>query len=196
METITSDAQDSRRPIRDDALQAVRTLLAYAGENPDREGLRETPRRVIDALCEMTSGMTEYPGVHLQKQFNEKCDEMVVLRGIPFVSLCEHHMLPFSGTCDIAYIPRSSVVGLSKLARLLDGFATRLQIQERLTKQVANALQDELEPIGVGVIVRASHSCMSCRGVRKHSSEMVTSSLHGLIKTDERARAEFLGLAR
>ncbi|GAG14097.1 unnamed protein product, partial [marine sediment metagenome] len=157
--------------------------------------LVDTPRRVVAALKEMTQGRHQDPAKILATVFDEPCDEMVVLRDIPFVSLCEHHMLPFAGTVDIGYLPGDTVVGLSKLARLVDCFAQRLQIQERLTQQVATAIDEQLQPVGVGVIVRANHACMSCRGVRKHDTTMVTSSLLGAFRNGD-ARHEFLSLAR
>ena len=176
---------------------AVRILLGrVVWEDPEREGLLDTPRRVINALQEMTSGYGQDPQEVLGTTFEKDgYDEMVVLRGIDFVSLCEHHMLPFTGTAAVGYVPGDRVVGLSKLARLVDCFARRLQIQERMTKQIADAVMEVLQPKGVGVVVAAHHSCMGCRGVRKAGADMVTSSLAGVMRKDAAARAEFLGLA-
>ena len=176
---------------------AVRVLLArVVFEDPRREGLLDTPRRVVKALGEMTSGYGEDPRHLLGTTFDtDGYDEMVVLRGIEFVSLCEHHMLPFTGIAAVGYVPRERVVGLSKLARLVDCFSRRLQIQERMTKQIADAVMEILEPKGVGVVVSARHSCMGCRGVRKATADMVTSSLAGVMLDDRAARAEFLALA-
>lgn len=194
METVSSTTQASRPSVTSrDAENAVRTLLRYIGEDPDREGLLDTPGRVVRSWQEMTGGVLADPSRILATQFNEQADEMVVLRDINFVSLCEHHVLPFSGTVDVAYLPGPRVVGLSKLARLVDCYARRLQIQERLTKQVAETLYDQTGAKGVGVIVKASHSCMTCRGVRKSSGEMVTSCLLGCFR-DPGARSEFLRL--
>lgn len=174
---------------------AVVRLLSFVGEDPGRDGLVDTPRRVVGALGEMTSGYAENPAEILGRTFAVDCDEMVVVRGIDFVSLCEHHVLPFTGTVDVAYIPGPRVLGLSKIARLVDCFARRLQVQERLTQQIATAIDTHVDARGVGVVVRARHHCMGCRGVRKPGAEMVTSALFGLMKDDEKARAEFLALA-
>ena len=164
-------------------------------DDPDREGLRNTPGRVVRALYEMTRGQTESPEQILSTTFNEPCDEMVVLSGIAFTSLCEHHLLPFTGTVDVGYIP-GKVVGLSKLARLVDCFARRLQIQERLTAQIADSLETCLEAQGVAVIVRGQHACMACRGVRKAGATMVTSAMRGFLKDNPTTRAEFLELIK
>jgi GTP cyclohydrolase I len=177
------------------ALQnAVRLLLASV-DDPDREGIQDTPGRVVRALFEMTRGQMEDPAKILSTTFNEPCDEMIVLNNIAFTSLCEHHLLPFTGTVDIGYIP-GKVVGLSKLARLVDCFARRLQIQERLTTQIADSLETYLEAQGVAVIVRGHHACMSCRGVRKAGATMVTSAMRGFLKDNATARAEFLELIK
>lgn len=173
----------------------VRALLIAAGENPDREGLRETPKRYIAALREATSGYAIDPA-SLLKTFEDGAsgyDEMVVVRAIPFYSLCEHHLAPFFGTATIAYIPSGKVVGLSKMARLLDVFAKRLQVQERMTVQIADALNEHLQPKGVGVLLRARHLCMEARGVKRPGSETITSALRGVFMEGP-ARSEFLTL--
>lgn len=177
-------------------VDAVVRLLEYLGEDPNREGLVDTPGRVLRALAEMTAGMRDDPHEILSTTFDEGFDEMVVLRNIEFTSLCEHHMLPFSGTVDVGYIAKGRVVGLSKLARLVECFARRLQVQERMTQQIAEALETELAPAGVGVVVKAHHSCMGCRGVKKPTAEMVTSVLRGYMLVSDAARREFLDLSR
>lgn len=174
---------------------AVVRLLTFIGEDPNRPGLLDTPGRVLRALTEMTSGYGEDPALHLARTFPDHADEMVAVTGIEFTSMCEHHLLTFTGTVDLAYIPGAEVVGLSKLARVVDIFARRLQVQERMTEQIADAIEDALDPRGVGVIVRAKHSCMGCRGVRKPGATMTTSALRGYMKTKPAARAEFLALA-
>jgi len=174
--------------------RAIRTVLAMLGEDPLREGLLDTPRRVIKALVEMTRGYHENPVEILKARFEADYDQMVVLRGIGFTSLCEHHLLPFIGTATVGYIPRDRVVGLSKLARLTLCFARRLQLQERMTTQIANALAEHLKPLGVGVVVRAEHQCMACRGVKASGATMVTSALLGEMREDPAVRAEFLRL--
>jgi GTP cyclohydrolase I len=180
------------------ALEAVRALLYHVeGPASDREGLDETPARVVRALEELTAGYAQDPGLILSKVFSESdgYDQMVVLRDIEFTSLCEHHLLPFSGTAVVAYIPQGKVVGLSKLARVVECFARRLQLQERMTQQIANAIDEHLTPQGVGVIVAAHHQCMGCRGVKQPRAEMVTSALRGALLREDSARAEFLRLA-
>lgn len=179
----------------DAAEEAVRVLLRSIGEDPDRPGLIDTPRRVVAALAEMTAGMVLDPAEYLERTFDEPCDEMVVVTGIDFTSLCEHHLLPFSGTAAIGYVPRDKVVGLSKLPRVVDLYARRLQVQERMTKQIADAITKHLDPRGVGVVLSARHSCMGCRGVRKPNALMTTSALTGFMKDDDKARAEFLRFA-
>lgn len=172
---------------------AVVRLLTYIGEDPTREGLLDTPKRVTKAWREMTVGYQQNPADILSTTFTEPCDEMVVLSGIEFASTCEHHMLPFTGTATVGYIPDGNVVGLSKLARLVDLYARRLQIQERLTTQIAEALWEHCSPKGVGVIVTAHHTCMSLRGVEKANGQMVTTRLLGAMYDDPKTRAEFLG---
>lgn len=174
---------------------AVRRLLQYVGEDPDREGLMETPNRVVKALAELTAGYALDPATVLGTTFDEQSDELVIVRGIEFTSLCEHHLLPFVGTCTVGYLPGDRVVGLSKLARLVDCYARRLQVQERMTTQIAQAIETHLGALGVGVIVRAHHSCMGCRGVRKPTAEMVTSAMLGSLRSEPAGRAEFLHLA-
>ena len=175
---------------------AVRELLQYVGEDPDRGGLRETPTRYVKALRELTSGYGAKPG-EILKCFDdgaERYDQMIVVREIPFYSLCEHHLAPFFGKATIAYVPAQRIVGLSKLARLLDAFARRLQVQERLTTQVAEALMNELAPVGCGVVIAARHLCMESRGIQKPGAVTVTSALHGKFVLPE-VRQEFLALA-
>lgn len=169
-------------------------LLQFIGEDPARDGLKETPTRVLKAWKELTAGYAQDPKVILNKSFEQPHDELVMLRGIEFHSTCEHHLLPFYGTAAVGYIPTTSVVGISKLARLVDCFAKRLQIQERLTKQIADAITEVLAPVGVGVVIKAKHSCMGCRGVMKPDSDMVTSVMLGMLRDNSAARAEFLSL--
>jgi GTP cyclohydrolase I len=175
------------------ATEAVSTILCFIGEDPSRDGLADTPERVLRAWREMTSGYGDDPAEILARTFDETSYEMVVLRNISFHSTCEHHLLPFYGEVSVGYLP-GKVVGISKLARLVDCFARRLQIQERLTRQIAESIQEHLEACGVGVIVRAHHLCMGCRGVRQQNTEMVTSSMLGTLRSDPTARAEFLRL--
>jgi GTP cyclohydrolase I len=176
----------------EEAMAGIAKLMELCGVKAEGE-LAETPDRVVRAHLEMTAGYAMNPAEILSKRFVAEYDEMVVLRDIAFVSLCEHHLLPFVGVAAVAYIPTTSVVGLSKLARLVHCFAMRFQMQERMTREIADALQAHLAPRGVGVIVRASHQCMTCRGVRATSAEMVTSALHGVM-THPEVRAEFLRL--
>lgn len=190
-------AHDSLLKMREsDPIDAVKVLLNCLGINSDAPGLLDTPRRVVKALQEMTVGYKQDPKEILGRVFEDSYDELVLSKDIPFTSTCEHHLAPFIGTAAIGYIPSDGkVVGLSKLARLLDCFALRLQIQERLTRDIANALDEVLKPQGVGVIIRAQHSCMSCRGVKKAGSTMVTSCMLGIFREDAMARAEFLKLS-
>ena len=173
---------------------AVREILVAIGEDVEREGLRETPDRVARMYNELLGGMYENPKKHLKSVFTEEYDEIVLLRDIPFHSLCEHHVLPFIGTAHVAYLPTGRVLGVSKLARLVDCFAHRLQTQERLTGQIADYLMENLKPMGVAVVLNASHSCMTIRGIKKPGSMMVTSALRGLFKKDARSRNEVLSL--
>jgi len=174
---------------------AVRTLLKEIGQDISREGIVDTPKRVMKALREMTAGYGEDPAMILATRFEAKYDQMVVLKDIAFTSLCEHHLLPFVGTATVGYIPTTHVVGLSKLARLVLCYARRLQLQEQMTTQIAEALQEHLQPSGVGVVVKAAHQCMACRGVRLSGATMVTSALLGAMRTVPSARAEFMGLS-
>lgn len=183
---------------QEEAEAAVRVLLEWAGEDPDREGLLETPARVARSYRELFAGYEDDPRDYLSRTFEEVggYDELVVLRDIPVVSFCEHHMLPFIGKAHVGYLPTNKVVGISKLARVVNGFARRLQIQEKLTAEIATAIQDILEPAGVGVVIEAEHSCMSMRGVHTHGSHLITSRLLGVVRDDPRTREEFLRLAR
>jgi GTP cyclohydrolase I len=178
-----------------EAEEAVTTLLRFIGEAPERDGLRDTPSRVIKAWREMTAGYAEDPAEILARTFDESSDELVILRGISFYSTCEHHLLPFYGQAVVGYLP-GKVVGISKLARLVECFAKRLQVQERMTRQIADAVEKHLEARGVGVVLRAHHLCMGCRGVRQEETEMVTSAMLGTLRTDATSRAEFLKLCR
>ncbi len=174
---------------------AVREILAAVGEDPRRDGLKDTPRRVAKAYAEIFAGLRDDPARHLSRVFNEHSDEMVVLRNIDFFSVCEHHLMPFVGKAHIAYLPEAGkVVGLSKLARTVEVFARRPQVQERLTSQIADALMQHLAAKGVAVVVEAEHFCMKMRGVRKPGSVMVTSALRGSFKTDPASRAEVMAL--
>ena len=175
---------------------AIREFLIAIGEDPDREGLLETPSRVARACQEVFSGMQEDPSSHLLKQFHEEeHEEMVIVRNISFTSMCEHHLLPFTGKAHVAYIPRKGrITGLSKLARCVEGFAHRPQVQERMTSQIADAIMQSLEPLGTFVVVEAEHMCMTARGVKKPGSLTVTSAVRGSFKEDEKTRSEALSL--
>jgi GTP cyclohydrolase I len=175
---------------------AVREILFAIGEDPDREGLLETPRRVADAYAELFAGLYDDPSEHLKVTFDERHNEMVVLRDIPFASVCEHHLLPFTGYAHIGYIPEGRIVGLSKLARLVDGFAKRPQVQERMTSEIADAIMEELQPDGCGVMIEAVHTCMTIRGVRKPGSAMITSAMRGGFRRRPATRAEFMEIVR
>lgn len=176
------------------AQEAVASLLRWVGQNPNRDGLRDTPRRVAAALREMTSGYHQEPARILSTTFQVDYREIVVLRHVHFTSLCEHHLMPFAGTCSLGYVSAGQVVGLSKLAWLVSCFAHRLQIQERMTTEIAEALWEHLRPRGVGVVIAARHCCMGCRGVRKPIAQMVTLALRGELRDDPQARTEFLRL--
>ena len=174
--------------------RAVREILLAVGEDPDREGLKKTPLRVARAYAELFAGLQDDPRRHLRTVFTAEYDEIVLLRDIPFASVCEHHLLPFTGVAHVAYLPRGKVVGLSKLARLVDGFARRPQIQEQMTTQICQALMDELQPKGAAVIVEAVHTCMTVRGVKKTGATMTTSCMRGTFRTDARTRGEVMSL--
>ena len=182
------------RPTREEAEEAVRTLIRWAGDDPNREGLKDTPGRVVRAYEEWFSGYAEEPGALLQRTFEEVggYDEIVILRDIAFHSYCEHHMAPISGKAHIGYLLNNRVVGISKLARLVNAFARRLQVQERLTAEIADTLEAVLQPHGVGVVIQATHQCMTTRGVHKHGASMVTSRMLGAFRTDPATRHEFL----
>jgi GTP cyclohydrolase I len=175
---------------------AIRTLIRWSGDNPDREGLLDTPKRVARAWKEYCQGYEDDPAHHLTRTFDEVggYDEIVLLKDIPFQSHCEHHMAPIIGKAHIAYLPRNRVVGISKLARVLHGFARRLQVQERLTAQVADCIWDNLQPLGVAVVIEASHACMTARGVRTPGVGMTTSRMMGTFRSDQRSRREVLAL--
>ncbi len=174
--------------------KAVREILLAVGENPDREGLRETPARVARMYQELFAGLEQDPAKHLSAAFTETYDELVVLRDIPFNSMCEHHLMPFEGHANIAYLPHGQVVGISKLARVVDEFAHRPQVQERLTSQIADLLTSKLDAKGVAVVLRATHACMTCRGIKKAGSVMITSAVRGLCRSDARTRSEVMSL--
>ena len=175
--------------------QAVRVILQAVGEDPTREGLLDTPRRVARMYGELFAGMYDDPARHLKVHFTDRrYDEMVVLRNIPFYSMCEHHLLPFMGKAHVAYLPHGRVVGISKLARVVESIARRPQVQERLTSDIADLLMTELEARGAGVIIEATHTCMTIRGVRKPGSQMVTSAMRGLFKSNLATRNEAMNL--
>ncbi|WP_309087337.1 GTP cyclohydrolase I FolE [Phenylobacterium sp.] len=187
-----------RRPTEEEALAAVRTLIEWAGDDPDREGLLDTPRRVVKSYKELFAGYESDPREYLERTFDEVggYDELVILKDIRVVSFCEHHMLPFLGKAHVGYLPRNRVVGISKLARVVHGFARRLQIQEKLTAEIAEAIQDILDPKGVGVVIVSEHSCMTMRGVNTPGSRLTTSHLLGEVRDDPRTRQEFFELVR
>lgn len=190
------DQPSGKPPVPDDVQEAIRTLIRWAGDDPTREGLRDTPSRVARAWREYCLGYGEDPAIHLSRVFEEVggYDEIVLLKDIPFQSHCEHHLAPIIGKAAIAYLPEDRVVGISKLARVLHGFARRLQIQERLTAQVAQCIWDNLQPRGVAVVIEASHSCMTARDVRTPGVNMVTSQVMGTFRKDDRSRKEVLSL--
>ena len=174
--------------------KAVRDILVAVGENPDREGLADTPARVARMYAELFSGLPQNPARHLAVHFTEQYDEMVILRDISFHSMCEHHLLPFMGRAHLAYLPRGKVVGVSKLARVVEEIARRPQVQERLTSQIADILMDKLDARGAGVIIEAEHTCMTIRGIRKPGAMMVTSAMRGLFKSNVATRNEAINL--
>ena len=185
---------DESEPSREQAEKAVRTLIQWAGDNPDREGLADTPARFVRAWEEYFSGYNEDPIDVLERTFQETggYDEMVVLRDIEFFSHCEHHVVPIIGKVHVAYLPSNRVIGISKLARVVEIFARRLQIQEKLTAQIAQTIDEVLEPKGVGVVVQAQHQCMTTRGVKKSGVSMITSHMLGAFRDDSKTRREFL----
>ncbi|MDD5326953.1 MAG: GTP cyclohydrolase I FolE [Phycisphaerae bacterium] len=174
--------------------KATKEILLAIGEDVEREGLKKTPQRVANMYVELLAGMREDCEQHLQSVFSEDYDEIVLLRDIPFYSICEHHLMPFIGTAHIAYLPEGVVLGVSKLARIVDCFARRLQTQERLTGQIANFIMNNLKPRGVAVVLEASHSCMTIRGIKKPGSTMVTSALRGIFMRDPKSRSEIISL--
>ncbi len=195
-ETIHDEGPKAKLPVPKEVQDAIRTLIRWSGDDPDREGLLDTPARVGRAWKEYCQGYASDPAAHLARQFEEVggYNELVLLKDIPFQSHCEHHMAPITGTANIAYMPRDKVVGISKLARVLHGFAERLQIQERLTAEVAQCIWDNLHPHGVAVVIKAQHGCMTGRGVKTPGVEMVTSRLLGCFLDDSRSRKEVLSL--
>jgi GTP cyclohydrolase I len=195
--TGTTEPEDPPKlPVPNEVADAIRTLIRWAGDEPEREGLLDTPNRVARAWKEYCQGYLEDPAHHLSRTFKEVggYDEIVLLKQIPFQSHCEHHMAPIVGTASIAYLPTNRVVGISKLARVLHGFASRLQVQERLTAEVADCIWEHLHPQGVAVVIEAQHGCMTGRGVRVHGVGMTTSRMMGVFRDDERSRREVLAL--
>lgn len=191
-----ADPEANKIPVPKEVAEAIRTLIRWTGEDPEREGLRDTPERVARAWKEYCRGYGEDPSLHLTRTFEEVggYDELVLLKDIPFQSHCEHHMAPIVGKAAIAYLPRNKVVGISKLARVLHGYANRLQIQERLTAEVAQCIWDHLDPHGVAVVIEAEHGCMTGRGVKTHGVGMVTSRILGCFLDDHRSRKEVMSL--
>lgn len=174
--------------------KAVKEILLAVGEDVNRDGLKATPQRVARMYEELLAGMSENPERHLRSVFSENYDEIVLLRDIPFYSICEHHLMPFIGSAHVAYLPAGKVLGVSKLARIVDCFARRLQTQERLTYKIADFIMTNLKPLGVGVVMEASHSCMTIRGIKKPGSVMVTSAIRGIFRKDPRSRSELMSL--
>ena len=193
---LDEDVERGKVPVPLEVQEAIRTLIRWTGDDPTREGLRDTPKRVARAWKEYCTGYGEDPAIHLARVFEEVggYDELVLLKDIPFQSHCEHHMAPIIGKASIAYMPTDRVVGISKLARVLHGFSRRLQVQERLTAEVARCIHEHLKPHGVAVVIEASHSCMTARGVRTPGVTMVTSKLLGCFLDDNRSRKEVLSL--
>jgi len=173
--------------------EGIRDLLIEIGQDPEREGIVDTPMRVVKAMKEMTAGYNQSPREILSRQFEgDNYDDLVIVRGIRFASLCEHHLLPFVGTCAVGYLPRRKVVGLSKLPRLVECYSKRLQLQERMTRQIANAVMIHLVPRGVGVYVQATHQCMACRGARQPDADMVTTTVLGEMRENPSLKSEFI----
>jgi GTP cyclohydrolase I len=191
---MTDNAKPEKKIDTDAIAKAVRQILLAVGEDPDRQGLKDTPDRVARMYAELFDGIGRDASGYLKVHFDEQYDEMVILRDIPFHSVCEHHLLPFIGKAHVAYLPDGKVVGISKLARTVDTFAHRPQVQERLTCQIADALMDQLGARGVGVILEATHTCMTIRGVKKPGAEMVTSVMRGLFKSNLATRTEAMKL--
>lgn len=198
MSAKVTDIEERKKPGEvdlDRLARGVRLILEGIGEDPDREGLRETPRRVAEMYAELTAGMREDPSQHVVPLSGNKHDEMVIVKDISIASLCEHHLAPFVGKCHIAYIPKDGkILGVSKLARLSETFARRLQLQERLTSEIANTLFERLKPLGVMVVIEAEHTCMTLRGVKKPGAMTVTSAVLGGFRKDPRTRAEAMAL--
>jgi GTP cyclohydrolase I len=194
---LSTETHDDRRPDRSEAEAAFRTIIRWTGDDPDRPGLVETPARVARAFEEYFAGYAQDPELLLQKTFEEIAgyDEMVVLRGIDFESHCEHHLAPIIGRAWVAYVPRGRVVGISKLARVVETYAKRLQIQEKMTAQIADTIERVLKPAGVGVIIKATHHCMTTRGVHKPGTDLVTSRMLGCFRDNPATRQEFLSIA-
>ena len=182
----------------EDLYDGLRKILRHLGEDPNREGLLDTPKRVVKAYEEMLSGYKQDPSAILQRVFKEGIDyeQMIVVKNIPFVSMCEHHMLAFKGIAHVGYLPNEAVVGLSKIPRVVDVFAKRLQVQERLTDQIADAIQDVLNPKGVGVIIESEHTCMTLRGAKKQGATMITTALRGSFLFDEKHKQEFYAMIK
>jgi GTP cyclohydrolase I len=193
---IKTGEPEIKRPTRAEAEEAIRTLIRWAGDNPERDGLHETPTRVADAYEEYFRGYGQDPEAILKKTFEEieGYDEMIVLRGIRFESHCEHHMAPIIGRAWVGYVPNGRVVGISKLARVVDAYAKRLQIQEKMTAQIANTIEQVLQPQGVAVVIKAEHHCMTTRGVHKPGTDMVTSRMLGCFRDNALTRQEFLSM--
>lgn len=201
MSTILGNPESTVPSIEDcvklDAAElALRELFGVVGEDSARDGLQETPFRFIKALAEHTVGYREDPKLHLEKTFDVEHNDLVLVKDIPFNSLCEHHLAPFVGKVHIAYIPTDKITGLSKFGRVVEGYAKRLQVQERLTQQIADAIEEVLQPQAVAVIIEAEHTCMSGRGIKKHGATTVTSTMRGAFQTDASARAELMQLIR
>lgn len=195
MDTKLKEFRLEDSPVDFDAIKAaVRTILEAVGEDPDRPGLVETPRRVAHMYAEMFSGLHLEPERHLEVVFPEEYDEMVLVRDISFTSMCEHHLLPFTGVAHVAYVPDGKVTGLSKIARVVEEVSRRPQVQERMTQTIADMVNSRLNTAGVACVIRAEHSCMGIRGVRKPGSTTVTSALRGIFKTNQATRAEFMSL--
>jgi GTP cyclohydrolase I len=186
------------RPTKEEAEAAVRTLIQWAGDDPAREGLLDTPARVARSYRELFAGYDADPRAYLERTFEQVggYDQLIVLKDIRFVSFCEHHMLPVIGKAHVGYLPTNRVVGISKLARVVNGFARRLQIQEKLTAEIGHAIDEVLQPLGVGVVIEAEHSCMTLRGVNTPGASLTTSHLLGAVRDDPRTRQEFMRLAR